>query len=551
MPHDFTVGFRRSGLSLTVLRLDDVPLAFFRKPGSRLKSGTISRLILSAVVVGLYSETATAHGFGQRYDLPVPLALWVVGAGATILLSFVLVVVFARETEGPFRYPRVNLFRWAAFRLLAHPAVLFVIRTGGVIALGAGIAAGFWGDSNPYQNLSPVLVWVIWWVGVVYVCALVADLWALVNPFRTLFAWAEVIADRWLGGRRLSLERPYPEALEMWPAVVGLIGFFWAELLWPGGSVPLNLALAITLYGLVTWIGMVLYGRETWLQNADPFSVMFGVFARFAPLEVRVRSRASEWHCRGHLCRYQSGDCVNGYVCVSHARVDQIEWNLRPPAVGLLQDRRVPVSMMVFVLVLLASVTFGGFLETPIWIQILDRTLGDEIFLVGNVALVLFPMLFCLVYVLFCWLTLHSAALTGGHANEWRVQGTVGVACTFILTLVPIAIAYHLAHYLSFLLITGQYLVPLISDPLGLGWDLLGTAQYRVDIGLLSARVAWYTAVLSVVCGHVFAVYIAHVAARRAFGNARAALWSQIPMIALMVLYTMLSLWILAQPMVG
>ena len=207
--------------------------------------------------------------------------------------------------------------------------------------------------------------------------------------------------------------------------------------------------------------------------------------------------------------------------------------------------------MMVFVLVLLASVTFGGFLETPIWIQILDRTLGDEIFLVGNVALVLFPMLFCLVYVLFCWLTLHSAALTGGHANEWSVQSTVEVACTFILTLVPIAIAYHLAHYLSFLLITGQYLVPLMSDPLGLGWDLFGTAKYRVDIGLLSARVAWYTAVLSVVCGHVFAVYNAHVAARRAFGNARTALWSQIPMIALMVLYTMLSLWILAQPMVG
>ena len=122
MPHDFTVGFRRSGLSLTVLRLDDVPLAFFRTPGSRLKSGTISRLILSAVVVGLYSETATAHGFGQRYDLPVPLPLWVVGAGATILLAFVLVVVFARETKGSFRYPRINLFRWAAFRLLAHPS---------------------------------------------------------------------------------------------------------------------------------------------------------------------------------------------------------------------------------------------------------------------------------------------------------------------------------------------------------------------------------------------------------------------------------------------
>ena len=551
MPHDFALGFGGSGLPLNKLCLGGGRLALFHKPGSRLRSEVVSRLFLSAAFVWLLPETATAHGFGQRYDLPIPLSFWVFGAGATILLSFVLVATFARGTEGSFRYPRVNLFRWPVFQMLAHPAMLFAIRAGGGIALGAGVIAGFWGDPSPYQNLSPVLVWVIWWVGVVYVCALVADLWALVNPFRTLFAWAETIVARWLGGRRLSFERPYPKAMELWPAVIGLVVFFWAELLWPGGSVPRNLAIAITIYGLVTWIGMVLYGRETWLQNADPFSVVFGVFARFAPLEVRVRSGDSGRHCRGHLCRYQSGDCVNGYVCLSEASVDQIEWNLRPPAVGLLQDRRVPVSMMVFVLILLASVTFDGFLETPLWIQILDRTLGDEIFFVGNAAFILFPMLFCLVYLLFCWMMFQSAVLAGGRPSEWSAQSTMEVACTFVLTLVPIAIAYHLAHYLSFLLITGQYLVPLISDPLGLGWDLFGTAEYRTNIGVLNARVAWYAAVFSVVCGHVFAVYIAHVAARRAFGNARVALWSQIPMIALMVVYTMLSLWILAQPMVG
>ena len=144
-----------------------------------------------------------------------------------------------------------------------------------------------------------------------------------------------------------------------------------------------------------------------------------------------------------------------------------------------------------------------------------------------------------------------SAVLAGGQPSEWNVQNTLDVACTFVLTLVPIAIAYHLAHYLSFLLVTGQYLIPLISDPLGLGWDLFGTAEYRTNIGVLNARIAWYAAVFSVVCGHVFAVYIAHVAAIRAFGNTRVALWSQIPMITLMVVYTMLSLWILAQPMVG
>ena len=132
-------------MSLNTLRLEGGRLALFHKPGSRLRSETVSRLVLSTVSVLLLPETATAHGFGQRYDLPIPLPFWVFGAGATILLSFVLVAAFARGTEGSFRYPRVNLFRWPVFQMLAHPAMLFAIRAGGVIALGAGVIAGFWG----------------------------------------------------------------------------------------------------------------------------------------------------------------------------------------------------------------------------------------------------------------------------------------------------------------------------------------------------------------------------------------------------------------------
>ena len=104
---------------------------------------------------------------------------------------------------------------------------------------------------------------------------------------------------------------------------------------------------------------------------------------------------------------------------------------------------------------------------------------------------------------------------------------------------------------MSFLLITGQYVIPLISDPLGYRWDLFGTAHYQVDTDLLSARVAWYLAVSFVVLGHVYAVYLAHVVAGRIFGSGHGAFLSQIPMVLLMVLYTMASLWILAQPMVA
>jgi hypothetical protein len=119
-----------------------------------------------------------------------------------------------------------------------------------------------------------------------------------------------------------------------------------------------------------------------------------------------------------------------------------------------------------------------------------------------------------------------------------------------VLSLVPIALAYHLAHYLSFLLIVGQYMIPLASDPFGFDWDLFGTSRYFVNIGIVNARFVWITSVIAIVTGHIVAVWLAHVVALRRFRESHAALRSQIPMLFLMVAYTMLSLWILAQPVV-
>jgi hypothetical protein len=119
----------------------------------------------------------------------------------------------------------------------------------------------------------------------------------------------------------------------------------------------------------------------------------------------------------------------------------------------------------------------------------------------------------------------------------------------FVPTLLPIAFAYHVAHYLSYLLIGGQIVIPLASDPLGRGWDLLGTANYTIAMDVVGARFAWYTSVVVIVAGHVLAMYIAHRLALERFPERRIARRSQYPLAALMVGYTMLSLWILAQPL--
>ena len=134
------------------------------------------------------------------------------------------------------------------------------------------------------------------------------------------------------------------------------------------------------------------------------------------------------------------------------------------------------------------------------------------------------------------------SAAAGGRRSTW------GIARSMALTLVPIAIAYHLAHYLVYLLVQGQYIVPLLSDPFGYGWNLFGTAGYRVNVGIVGARFAWYTAVTAIVVGHVVAVYLAHVRSMRIFATRHAALRSQVPLTALMVVYTFISLSILAEP---
>ncbi len=106
------------------------------------------------------------------------------------------------------------------------------------------------------------------------------------------------------------------------------------------------------------------------------------------------------------------------------------------------------------------------------------------------------------------------------------------------------------AHYLAYLLTQGQYIIPLISDPFGYGWNLVGTAGYRIDITIVGARFAWYAAVVSIVVGHIAAVYLADVRARRLLGARAAALRAQVPLTALMVVYTFISLSILSEPIV-
>jgi hypothetical protein len=479
----------------------------------------------------LAAGPAAAHAFGQRYDLPLPLGLYLTGAGAAVALSFLAMAVFVRAGPGSGPVGRTASLALPLDRLPGKNGVVTAIRLLAVAAFVLIVVAGFLGNQSPVRNIAPTVVWVIWWVGMAYVSALIGDVWALINPWKIVFSWADALFARGRAGATLSLGLRYPCRLGAWPAVALLFVFAWTELVSETGEVPARIASMIVGYSALTWAGMVLFGMDTWLKRGEVFTVVFGLFARFAPTDYRRANPADG---------------------KSEALI------LRPPSVGLLTEHPIPASMMVFVLLILSTVTFDGFIETPVWAGFLEWIVADPLIrplllklrtitpnllvVVQTVALAGFAATFVGVYLMFGRL---MAWATGGAETFGRISGY------FVLTLVPIAIAYHLAHYLSYLLLAGQLVIPLASDPFGFGWDLFGTANYRIDISVVNARSAWIVSVTAIVVGHVVAVFLSHVMALRVFDDRSTVLRSQLPILVLMVGYTITSLWILSQPIVA
>lgn len=504
---------------------------------------------------------AWPHGFAQRYDLPVPLDLYLGGAAAAVALSFVVIALFVRGDRTVARYPRFDLLRTWPGRLLASSIVVQLLRMLSVVFLGLVIAAGYLGDPNPFRNLAPTAIWVTWWVGFAYISGLAGNLWAAVNPWNTVYRWIERVWRFFAHDGQPALGLRWPRWLGRWPAVVLFTGFVWAELIWPSSDTPASLARAALAYSLITWTGMLLFGRRAWLRNGEAFTVVFSLLARFSVTEVGVTDRTACASCGSRGCEPADPACVDCLECFERAGREARHWNLRPPAVGLLTRRPIAISSTVFVLLMLSSVTFDGLLATPLWAGLaqwmiysetmrplliaLQDVTGNAVAAAATIALVAFLLLFQLLYFLFSALVLRSTPANARHGLT-----VTKVARYFVLSLVPIALAYHLAHYLSYLAIVGQYMIPLVSDPFGFGWDLFGTSLYMVDIAVVNARMVWYTSVVAIVTGHIIAVWLAHVTALRIFRDNRAALLSQIPMLLLMVAYTVLSLWILAQPVV-
>ncbi len=460
--------------------------------------------------------TWVAHGIAGRSDLPIPEWLFGWAAAVVLVVSFVALAVL---------WPEPKLAR-AGFKPL--PRLSRVVRSRpvdllcglvGVALLALVLYAGFEGTQSPRANFATVFVYVVFWLGLVGVAVLFGNVYRAFNPWRALGRAVSWIARTAARGA-LPAPLSYPERLGHWPAAAGIFLFAALELVASDGDAPQTVAIAALVYSVIQFVGMALYGVEEWSERGDGFAVYFGLFARISP-----------WSTRG------------GVV------------GLRPPLASLADFQ--PIAGTVALLaVMIGSVTFDGAAESPLWTGIAPdlsdffQTLGltpehalELTFLIGLTAAVA-------IVGGFYMLGVRGAQSVGGGFSARDLSRA------FVASLVPIAFAYVAAHYFTLLLYDGQLLFalssppfgPVASNPLGeAGTDIFGTVDRPIDYGVIGATSAWYWMVGFVVLGHVAALALAHDKALTIYSDVKLAVRSQYWMLAVMVGFTSLALWLLSQ----
>jgi hypothetical protein len=359
----------------------------------------------------------------------------------------------------------------------------------GVAGLLLVFVAGFFGDDRR-SNAGPILLWVYFWLVIPFLSAIVGNIYRWINPWRAVADAAD------LGNNERSDLLP---TWGVWPATVAFVAFTWLELVDPDSGEPLRIAVAAAVYSVYV-LGLALWaGRATAMTLGEAFTTYNGMISRIAPFEW-TPDRGLAW--RG--------------------------WLRALPATTMLP------GLTVFVVAMIGTVTYDGMSASTWWEDVAGDLAGERWFatlaLVGTVAVI------GAAY----WLASWAAA----RLSEMDETTATQVARSFVHTLVPIALAYAVAHYFTLIIFEGQLIINALSDPLGLGWDLFGTADRRISFWL-SPTAIWYVQLVAILGGHLLGVILAHDRALAVFPK-ETAVRTQYAMLALMVVLTGLGLALLA-----
>jgi hypothetical protein len=365
-------------------------------------------------------------------------------------------------------------------------------------------AAGLFGSQSVPDNILPTMFWLVFWIAVPISIAIIGNYWPYVSPLNLIAR---------IAGPRARLT--YPEAWGYWPATLLFFLFACGELVFNAvATAPANTALIMLEYAVLTGIMAAIFGADAWLRHGEVFSVLFATWGRLGWFRFGAPGR------RGFFG-------------------------------GLERPFTPTVSRLTFVLLLLVSVSFDGLLATPAWKSFagslpsgLRPAAGEFHWGYAIVQLVVFIALIAAIWGLFTGFA--AAVRAAGQLDAPLVSVVAGL----VPSLVPIAFGYLVAHNFGYLAINGQLLIHQVSDPLGAGLSLFGTANYEVNRNLIPTAFIWYFQIALIITVHIIAVILAHGYLGRAARTAAQGRRAEWPWIAAMVGYTMSSLWLLAQPIV-
>ncbi len=464
------------------------------------------------ILLFLFETSVLSHAPGEaRFDSPIPGWIVLVAAAAALILSFILLNRYkpGKREEGsrPLRYSlrpasSVPILGW----FVQNPAVGLMAQIISVALFLLVLLAGFFGHPKTEFNATSNLIWTLFWFGLSLFSFLVGNPWDHLNPWRALY--------RWVGMGRSFPRIRYPRTLGSWPALILYIGFIWFELSWFQSDEPRSLAIITVLYSAYLWMGMFFFG-EGWLDLGDPFTRYFRVLGLFAPIGRGERG-------------------LEARPCGAALRNTSLKENLD----------------VAFVIGIMYSVTYDGYMATQEWI----RSIGALM----EIAIDAFPDMPVMegvqLVILAIGLVVFIAAYWGSCAWMASMAGnkTTGeLARAFGLSLLPIAFGYYLAHFFMLIIPRFAELGAALSDPFG--WKAASapvSASHPASSGLrLKTEVIWACQMVLIVMGHIFSVVTAHQVAQRALVGVRRFAVSQLPLLALMILYTWVSLWIASRPL--
>jgi hypothetical protein len=370
--------------------------------------------------------------------------------------------------------------------------------------------SGLAGTEGATANFTPTFIYVAFWLGFVPISVLFGDVFRAFNPWLAIGRASGWLFKRSFGDA-VPEPMPYPVRLGRWPAAIGIFAFAWLELASSSGDRPSTLAVATLIYSAIQLVAMSLYGAERWAEHGEAFGVYFNLFSRVSPVERRGR-----------------------------------QIGLRRPLSGLAHLRAVPGTVALLA-VMIGTVSFdglsGGGTYTSISPDIVSvfTDLGFEE--ARALELTYGLSMAAVVLLTYGFYRLGIA----GVASVGKRGGARTLSRAFAPSLAPIALAYVAAHYVSLLMFQGQAMAALASDPLGDGSDFFGTAGWTVDYTFIGANTFWYLQLGFVLIGHAAGLALAHDRALVLYRNPKLAIRSQYWMLAVMIGFTSLALWLLSE----